>query len=320
MHKKTLLPALSFGGTAVLKAIAILAVISIHTLSSIQPSPFVNSSPFQLLAVSIDQLSRISVPLFVALSGYGLAYSYSKKPFAFFDFFKRRVLKILPLYVIWSAIFALLFYFIPAWAPAIKQPNFAWQLVLGRADYHLYFVPMIFQLYLFFPILFVFFKKWPTATVLLALITQLVWWWFFNYQGLTVTSWKYFAGDNEQYLWMTNWIGYFVFGMYLPTIWKLLDKNKPILGLTTLLFFGSFFYTVTDALQAIQNGIDPLFALKFTRYPVFLYSVFAIVIASFLVVIIKNDHKSLIKIGENSYLIYLSHTLCLRVIFWFLYR
>ncbi len=302
-------------GTSFLKAIAILAVLLIHVLSSIKPSPFVNGSPFQLLAVSLDQLARISVPLFVAISGYGLALSYTEKKFEIVSFFTRRVFKVLPLYILWSCIFAVVFYFIPAWGSVTEQPNFAWQLLLGRADYHLYFVPMIFQLYLFFPVILYFFNKWPLVTLLGAISIQLIWWWFFSYQGLTVTSWKYFAGDGEQYLWMTNWIAYFVLGIYLPNIWKILDKNKVLFITIFLLWLGSSVYTIFNALNGIQNGIDPLFALKFTRYPLFVYSSLAIVTISYLVAKMKNFNSVFIKLGEISYPFYLGHTLFLRIIF-----
>lgn len=314
MKKKFQVITLQPAGTSVLKATAILAVLMIHVLSSIKPSPFINGSPFQIIAVSLDQLARISVPLFVAVSGYGLALSYSVKKFKFAGFFTRRILKILPLYLLWSCIYGLTFHFIFNWAPATDQPNFLWQLLLGRADYHLYFVPMTFQLYLFFPVILYFFKKWPLATLIVALLTQLIWWWFFSYQGLTVTSWKYFAGDGEQYLWMTNWIAYFVLGMYLPKIWQWFENYKIVFLVIFFLWLGSTVFTILDALHAINNGIDPLFALKFTRYPLFAYSSLAIIVISYLVAKIKNFNSAFIKLGENSYQIYLSHTLFLRII------
>ncbi len=320
MNSKKYHPVLNLAGTSFLKAIAILAVLLIHILSSIKPSPFINESPYQLLAVCLDQLARISVPLFVAISGYGLALSYSEKKFEIISFFTRRVCKVLPLYILWSCIFAIVFYLFPAWAPATKQPDFGWQLLLGRADYHLYFVPMIFQLYVSFPVILYFFRKWPLATLLLATLIQLIWWWFFSYQGLTVTSWRYFAGDGEQYLWMTNWIAYFVLGMYLPKIWNFFDKSKFLFLLVCLFWLGSSLYTIMDALNTIQNGIDPLFALKFTRYPLSAYSSLAIAVTSYIVVKTKNINPTIVKLGQISYPVYLAHTLFLRIIFYLLYR
>ncbi|PIX81496.1 MAG: hypothetical protein COZ34_02990 [Candidatus Pacebacteria bacterium CG_4_10_14_3_um_filter_34_15] len=312
---------LSLNGSNVLKAIAILAVFVIHILSSIRISPFVIGSTFQLIAVTLDQLSRISVPLFVALSGYGLHWKYSKK-ISIGSFYFKRASKVLPLYFFWSTLFALLFYLVPAWGPATQQPGFVWQLFLGRADYHLYFVPMIFQIYIIFPLLLVFFKKWPLQTLLSAIAAQLIWWWFFSYQDNTITTWKYFAGDGEQYIWMTNWIAYFVLGMYLPKIWFWINKNK----LRYISIFGvwiaSAFYTILSAVKSIQAGVDPLLALKFTRYPMFIYSFFAIIFLSFIVAKFHHSKKSnslLIYLGKNSYPIYLGHTFLLRIVVFFLF-
>lgn len=312
---------LSLNGTNILKAIAILAVIAIHILSSIKTSPFVSESKYQLIAVTLDQLSRVCVPLFVALSGYGLHLKYSKK-FSLKNFYFKRFSKLFPQYLFWSVVFVLLFYIVPAWGSATEQPNFFWQLILGRADYHLYFVPMIFQIYIIFPLLLVFFKKWPTATLLLAIAVQLMWWWFFSYQDNVITTWKYFAGDKEQYIWMTNWIAYFVLGMYLPKIWSWINKNKFRIASIFGAFVASSALTIFSAVKDIQSGVDPLFALKFTRYPLFIYSFFAIIFLSFLVAkFYKSEQSSslFVYLGKNSYGIYLGHTFFLRIVVFLIY-
>lgn len=319
MNKKNSSSSLSLDGTEVLKAVAILTVLLIHIISSIRQSPFVSSSPNQLLAITLDQLSRISVPLFVALSGYGLFYKYSKEKLSLGSFFKRRIIKVLPLYIFWSIFFVILFKIIPAWAPSREQPDLLWQLLLGRADYQLYFVPMIFQLYLIFPLILKLFTKWPVTTLIISIAVQLIWWRFFSYLGLTVTSWKYFAEDGEQYLWMTNWIAYFVLGMFLPKIWGWFDKNKLLFLTVFMGFFGSAIYTILNAQFAIQNGVDPLFALKFTRYPLFLYSFSAVIICSYLVAKFNFKNTFLVYLGKVSYPIFLSHTFFLRIVFFLIY-
>ena len=55
---------LTIDGTNVLKGIAIVAVVLIHVLSSIQPSPFLADPLTSLIVVALDQVSRICVPLF----------------------------------------------------------------------------------------------------------------------------------------------------------------------------------------------------------------------------------------------------------------
>jgi peptidoglycan/LPS O-acetylase OafA/YrhL len=319
MTKKSKYTSLSMPGTQVLKAVAILSVIVIHVLSSIKPSPFVNESPFQLIAVIIDQLSRISVPLFVALSGFGLYRKYEKEKVSYGSFVTKRSFRILPQYVLWSALYFALFYFVPSWAAATEQPGFVWQLLLGRADYHLYFVPMIFQMYLFFPLILKLFEKWPATTLVGAIIVQFMWWYVFSYSGKTVTSWKYFAGDGEQYLWATNWIAYFVLGMFLPKMWSWFDKSKSLFILVFIAWLFSASFTILNAVGAIQSGVDPLFALKFTRYPLFLYSSLAILVSTYLVAKIEKPNSLLVYLGSVSYIVYLTHTLFLRVIFHFLY-
>jgi surface polysaccharide O-acyltransferase-like enzyme len=318
MGKKGQATTLSANGTDILKAVAIIAVLVIHTLSSLKQSPFVNSSSFQIIGVSLDQLARLSVPLFVALSGYGLSISYAKKKYNVFDFIFKRFLKVVPLFVLWSIFFIIMFNVVPAWSSSSDQPNFIWKLLLGRADYHLYFVPMIFQLYLIFPLIYKIFKRWPLLTLLGSIGVQFVWWYFYSYLGWTVTSWRYFEGDGEQYLWMTNWVAYFVLGMYLPKIWTWLDKSKLLVIMLGLILLSSAAYSIFNAVSLIQGGLDPLYALKFTRYPLFVYSSAVIIVLSYFVARMRKFNERLIKIGKHSYLIYLSHTFFLRIIFSFL--
>jgi len=146
-----------------------------------------------------------------------------------------------------------------------------------------------------------------------------VWWWFFSYQGLTVTSWKYFAGDGEQYIWCTNWIAYFVLGMYLPRIWHSFDSKKWAFHFSTLLLFVSSVYTILGSQNAIQTGLNPLYALKFTRYPLFIYTLLSIITFSYFVAKRTTSKQKinafLLYVGKISYSLYLGHTLLLRIIF-----
>ncbi len=74
-----------------LRGIAICCVVLIHFLSSFKKSPFITGAEFQNVAVAIDQLGRVAVPLFVALSGYGLMLRYQKTELKWSEFLKKRV-------------------------------------------------------------------------------------------------------------------------------------------------------------------------------------------------------------------------------------
>ena len=98
-----------------LKALAIILVILIHTLSSFQESVFVGfNGRWQTLAVLIDKLCRFSVPLFVALSAHGLSQSYLKKPLNYLQFLRQRLWKLIPKYLLWCTIMILAVQIIPS--------------------------------------------------------------------------------------------------------------------------------------------------------------------------------------------------------------
>lgn len=307
-----------------LRALAILGVITIHVLSSLKESPFLsNTNSVQFLSIFIDQFSRICVPLFVALSGFGLYSKYSNQKINVTEFLFKRVFKLLPLYLLFSSFYSILFWFIPAWAPATQQPHFFWQLILGRADYHLYFVPMIFQLYLIFPVVLVCYKKFPHSTLVLSLCIQLLWFYLFSYSDASPFSLKVFELDKEQYLLATNWVWYFTLGIFIAEKYKKLvvSKTVGVISLCCAIFI--LLFISVNAQQQIILGLDPLYALKFTRYPVMAYATSGVLGLFWLVntinkIVDPNSNKAFQffqYIGKNSYLIYLSHTFFLRILF-----
>ena len=310
---------LTIDGTNVLKGIAIVAVVLIHVLSSIQPSPFLADPLTSLIVVALDQVSRICVPLFVALSGYGLFQQYTQKKQSYGVFLTKRIKKLAPLYLVWSGIFYVVFAFIPSWGSQTVQPSFLGQLLMGRADYHLYFVPMILQLYMVFPLIARAYKKRPVVTLLAAFLIQVVWWWVYSYGDRRVVTTQYFLEDREQYLWMTNWIAYFVLGMHLPKLWAWIATHVLHFYSVAVFAIVSTLLVVFDAFTAIQSGIDPLFALKFTRYPVLVYSLVAILLISYSVARKSRQIPLFSWLGQNSYQIYLGHTLVLRFVFMLVY-
>lgn len=299
-----------------LRALAILSVLGIHILSSFKQSPYLNASENQTFAIGLDQLFRFGVPLFVALSGYGLSQKFAKTEIDLKHFWQSRLKKLLPAYLFWSLIFILLFVFIPWWSSSQAQPNVLLQLIFGRADYHLYFVPMILQLYLLFPLIFWFYKKQPLLTLVAAFSIQIFWYWRFSYHSNTPIDLNFFANDREQYVWATNWIWYFVLGMYLPKIHEIVAKHKLILVGLAGAALGIWFFEVNTAISAINiQKLDPLIALRFTRYPVVFFASLAIIITTWWAKKVRYVPLPLWWIGQKSYYIYLAHTLLLRMIF-----
>lgn len=301
-----------------LRGIAIVLVIVIHFLSSFKESPFINQSENQLWAVSLDQLARVAVPLFVALSGYGLMLKYQDTTLYWHEYLKKRVFKLIPLYVLWSFIYWFIFLFIPQWRPTPELKPLFGQLIFGNADYHLYFVPMIFQFYLLFPFLLQPVKKFPKVILLTTAALQLLFYVLISEKVTGQPGTSFFQSDQKQYIWFFSWLFYFVLGMSLPRVITWISQVFWREKVVYLLTLGAGLLVSWSALSAIQQGVDPLVALRFTRWQILIYASITIVSMFLLTRRVKMFPRWTLWLGENSYLTYLSHTLLLRVIFIFI--
>ena len=301
-----------------LRGIAICCVILIHFLSSYKKSPYVTGAEYQTIAVTLDQLSRVAVPLFVALSGYALMLKYRSSELKWDEFLKKRVFKLLPLYILWSYIFWFVFLFLPLWRPTSEMKPFFGQLLYGNADYHLYFVPMIFQLYLLFPFLLKLAKKNAWVLLIASGIFQVAYYLMVSVEVTNRPGTTFFQSDQKQYVWFFTWIFYFILGMCLPQILEWIKAHKISAWILSAVAILSGTWVAVSALSAINSGVDPLVALRFTRVEILLYATTCIVALFVLLEKPRPLPKLLLFLGAYSYVIYLAHTLILRIIFLFI--
>ncbi len=286
--------------TNFLKGLAILAVVFIHTLAYF---PGIYHGQGQVLFISLDQLARFCMPVFIMLSGYGLASKYERQVLHYLPFLRSRIIKLLPLYFLWSIYSILIIKAVPAWSFANQPMSVVIQILFGQADYQLYFLPVIFQLYALFP-LFWGLKQKPKLMFSLALFIQVVTFYLYTWQ---VTS-----SDRLQYVLVFSWLAYFVWGIYLKiqSIPHFFSKYLPCLAIIT--FLALSFYSW----QQITNGIDPLPALKFTRLIVI---PFALTMSATLLTWKYQStnffYRFIALLGKHSYLIFLAHTIALRIIY-----
>lgn len=307
-----------------LKGIAILAVVGTHILTSL-PAKIFTQEPANTLFIILDQLGRFSVPLFVALSGFGFASKYQETAAPWLSFLVNQSKKLLPLYLWWSFTFFAVFYFLPWWRAAADLGPWWGQLLLGRADYHLYFIPMIFQLYALFPVLLWVAKKVPSLLLVsLALIFQvaLYYWYGLVVSGEVTQPW--FISDQHQYILSISWISYFILGIVMALHPQTMVKvARPVkkYGWIVLIITGTALSY--RAVSLIQNGLDPLYALRFTKPLVIPYAL-SVIGAVVLVrvwwerlthVFSGTLAGALVQIGKWSFVIYLAHTLVLRIFF-----
>ncbi len=262
--------------TNLLKGFAILAVVAIHVTNV-----FIGRN---LWLINWDQVLRFSVPLFTALSGLALAKKYAGG-LQLKEFYSRRLLKLLPLYVLWSAVYWLV----------TRQPfPFA---------YHLYFVPMIFQAYLIFPFILPLIKKLPWVSLIISGVLQI---WYFQ---VTNTP----SNDQLQYIWFAAWQFYFVLGVFLAFV----DIHRiRLIGLMAAAV--GLFWSIRDTHALLETGKNLIWATRFTRVPVLLYSTGIIIwsISHVKKTALSDFARRFITfLGVHSYFIYLSHVFFIHLLF-----
>ncbi|MCX7632359.1 MAG: acyltransferase [Turneriella sp.] len=141
------------------KVIAAIAVVAIHATSGaeLHYAAHQEIASWDFVAVALNQWARFSVPLFLYLSGYGLAKSSASIRLAgYLQFLRQRVPGILVPYLFFASL-ALL----PEFYGFLRQGKgeltaflaIAWRkFYTGTADYHLYFLVILLQCYLLFPL------------------------------------------------------------------------------------------------------------------------------------------------------------------------
>jgi len=151
------------------KVIAAIAVVGIHA-TSLSESRFAAKHDYlslDFVSVLVNQWARFSVPLFIYLSGYGLAMSEKVRGIiaSYGNTLQRRLPTILMPYAFFSAIaLAMEFHSNGGQVPPAQLWNsIARKLLIGGADYHLYFLVILAQCYLLFPLLIYVSRHWTTV-------------------------------------------------------------------------------------------------------------------------------------------------------------
>src|SRR3990167_2811388 len=229
-----------------LRSASIIGVILIHIIGS-SFHFWYQGSPTWFIFLILDQLFRFSVPLFVFISGYTL-YSKYARHFKYSEFYSRRVLRVLPWYFVWSLIIYLYINFTVL--PGFVNYPF-WKLILlGKVDYHLYFVSMIFQLYLLFPVLLWLYKKFRSNLVIALFILEALLYLIFTLDGQKIIQlpWRFY--EQQQYLFFGTWVFYFVLGFLLSE--KSLAAAKLNLQPKKLVFI---FVTIAILAYSVYNSL-----------------------------------------------------------------
>ncbi|MCD1261000.1 acyltransferase [Paenibacillus athensensis] len=162
----------------IVRAIAILAVIMIHATSEGTYVPVAGSST-QRMFFSLNMFGSFAVPVFIFVSGLVLFYRYDAgwRARDTVEFYKKRIISVVYPYVLFSLFYDLFYQYLNTRTLSFSLVGFLKLLPLGDAGYHLYFMIIIMQFYVLFPLLLSAFKAWPLlarAMPAVAVLVQLV--------------------------------------------------------------------------------------------------------------------------------------------------
>ncbi|HHU50546.1 MAG TPA: acyltransferase [Firmicutes bacterium] len=236
----------------ILRGLAILGVITGHVAAE---TLYVKTT---FLGIFFNQVIRFAVPVYIFLSGLGLGLS--KRPYSgYIDFVGQRLRKIIPLYSLWTAIYL---FPLPFGGPILSLKTYCKAVFTGNASYQLYFVPLIIQFYLLFPLLRRYFQA-SSGLVLSFFITLAL-------QASHVYLPKSLLADQRFFL---NWLFFFVLGLWcaprLATWQRELQSRRPVIFTTFLLCLTGM---LLEAKTNLAAGKGLVYSLSNIRPSVMLYS------------------------------------------------
>ncbi|RRD38850.1 acyltransferase [Leptotrichia sp. OH3620_COT-345] len=244
----------------ILKSIAVVGVILIHIVAGelFMYGKGVSMKDWMLSNV-INSVSRVCVPVFVMVSGYLLL----RKDEPVGIFFKKRFVKIIPKFLIYSMIY---YVFKVSFLnrPYSGNENFLMLLFKGGIFYHLWYIYMILGIYIMTP----FFRK-VVSNIHKSYIKYFVCVWAFFMIVIPFLEFV-FKTKFMVYSPVGQYVGYFFIGYLIGE--KPLKLNKIFLFLGYLFFLSlsiwlSYFFTV-------KNGAFIDFFYNYHSIGVFFQSVF----------------------------------------------
>lgn len=271
----------------ILRAIAIIAVVLIHTCPSGLPQVFIR--PF----------INFGVAAFLFLSGYLTDISKIETK----QFYKKRILRVIIPYIIWSIIYTTV-KFVGNGDFNIKQ--YAINLLTADSAATLYYIFVYIQFVLLTPLLgkLLHKKYWWIGFLVTPLALVLRYYWLFN--GVTV------PGGVVSVLWDNCCLAWFVFyylGLYLKNIAKRRGFDVRKLGILYLL---AIVFQIFEGYAWYMMG-DTNFGTQIKLSSIITSLIFVLLAYCFINNgKYKGKNKLLIKVGDYSFGIYLTHLMVIR--------
>jgi surface polysaccharide O-acyltransferase-like enzyme len=247
-----------------LKGLGILGVIGIHVTADPAGLPYAAFAPPERIAPAVLRAfaTGLNYPIFLIASLFLLAHTLESRAPNYPTLIRDRLRRLMLPFLAWTAIYVL-FRFIKAaafgYTEAYRQElahGESWleYLLLGSAQYHLHFLPLLMGLVLFFP-LFRPARRNPAWALLL--LPLLLLWPLADglaYQHVASPEWRNFALRVTK---TAAYLGYGLFAFALYGMWRderLAAWRRPLLGGAVLLAVATLAVLVHAAFDVAAAG------------------------------------------------------------------
>ncbi|AVX31547.1 Surface polysaccharide O-acyltransferase, integral membrane enzyme [Carboxydocella thermautotrophica] len=311
----------------ILRGVAFLGVVLQHAIGIFIRKLDIYQEAALILGLLFN-LVKFAVPMFVFISGVGLLYNYYEQ-LDYAGFIKKRSREILFPYLFWSLLYYYHYYEkLPLDSPGLIR--FMQQLATGSAAYHLWFVVMIFQVYLFYPLILPIYRwlrprvqSYKSLYIILGMAALL----YTALMGFSayIVPGGYFKFESSllQLIFIKyrsiNFLYYsfyFVLGSLAAfALVKWRDLVLRTLAGNSVAFAGLFLWISLELLQGARNGVVNLAISTSLKPSMFFYTVSSILLIYGLALLVTKYNPLLQQIlngiGRYSFGAYLVHALAL---------
>ncbi len=250
-----------------LRVITSCSVVCIHVISS---TDILNKTTLGLqLQNALVTALHYSREIFMFVTAFAMVYVYLGKPFPLGRFWQKRGWGVLFPYVAWSLLYTWINGGMPSPNAFLRMATL--NILSGNASYHLYYIMLTVQFYVFLPLFLWFLRRfghhpWKllTGSFVLQIVMMSADYAFLQRGPLTSPFWTFVA--QYQISCLLTYQFYFVLGgmtaLYFEQVRSfLLDHGKLVVGMfiaTLAALWFSYFFQVRVNNETIQYASSPL--------------------------------------------------------------
>jgi probable poly-beta-1,6-N-acetyl-D-glucosamine export protein len=297
----------------VVRAFAIFAVVLIHATSEATYIP-ASGTLTQKFFYSINTFGAFAVPTFILLSGLVLFYRYfdNWKASDSLQFYRKRLISVVFPYLVFSAFYQVYYGFQNTRQLSFDAGTFLDNLPWGDASYHLYYMIIIFQFYLLFPLLISLAKssRWAErGLAIFGIVVQIVYS-FVTYGKMVPHGASLFITYFALFLIGASiGVHYAALSAWARRYWIALVAIALLVGATYVgLFWGNIYYKISIPLY--------WYTIVYNTFPVAV-SIACIGFGKWLIETLPRLSKPVLRLGQMSFGVYLLHPAVLNAFKWF---